>query len=148
MAVGIESHYYRFLRAKREVHKSGLKNVKIIWNDSERISYREATMFYSVIYIGFSVIRKIQRQTRPGTRIVLYGLPPYPLKSEKVFGDFHRLITPFERVENEDDFEKIYLGGKRSTMSKLMKTLDREQVKDLKLEIKDAEKNWDSLNND
>ena len=105
-------------------------------------------MFYSVIYVGFSVLKKIQRQTAPGTEVVLYGLPPYPLKSEKLFGDFHRLVTPFDRVESEDDFARLYPGRKHPTMSKLLKTQDRERLKDLKLEIKRSEVNWKSLQMD
>ena len=119
-AVGIEDHYYRYLRARREVERSDLHNITIIWNDISKVSYRDATIFYSVISIGFDVIKKIQRQTKPGTLVVLYGLPPFPIKSRRLFGDFHALTTPFERVQNEDEFARIYLGRKRATMRELL----------------------------
>jgi hypothetical protein len=145
LSVGIESHYFRYLHAKRDAEKSGLKNIRILWDDIERISYKEATILYSVIYIGFSVIEKMQRETRRGSQVVLYGLPPFPLKFEKLFGSFYRLSTPFERVEDEDEFAQIYLGGKKATMRKLLRSLDREQARDLRREIREADANWNSL---
>lgn len=145
MSVGIENHYYRYLRAKREAEKSGLPNVRILWDDIEEVSFRDATILYSVIYVGFGVIRKIQKQTRRGTQTVLYGPPPYPLRSEKLFGSFHRLVTPFERVDDGDEFAKICLGGRNPSMKKLLKSLDRDQARDLKREIEEADSNWESL---
>jgi len=141
-SVGIEDHYYRYLHAKRDVTKSGLRNVQILWDDIEKVSYREATILYSVIYVGFSVLKKIQKEAVPRTQIILYGLPPFPLKSEKLFGSFYRLKTPFERVKGEDEYARHYSGRKNATMKKLLGSLDREQAKDLKREIKEAELNW------
>ncbi len=146
-AVGIEDHYYRYLRAKREVEKSGLHNITIIWNDIIKASYRDATILYSVISIGFEVIKKIQRQTRTGALVVLYGLPPYPIRSRRLFGDFYAMTTPFERVNDEDEFARIHLGRKRTTMRELLKSIDAEQRRDLKREIKDADANWESSSN-
>jgi hypothetical protein len=145
MSIGIESHYHRYLHAERDAEKSGLPNIRIVWDDMERVSYRDATILYSVIYVGFNIIRKIQRQTKPGSQIVLYGLPPFPLRSEKLFGSFYRLVTPFERVRDEDEFAQIYLGRRNATMKELLRSLDREQARDLRREIKDAESNWDSI---
>jgi len=146
-AVGIEDHYYRYLRAKREVESSGLHNITIIWNDISKVSYRDATILYSVISIGFEIMKKIQRQTKTGTLVVLYGLTPYPIKSHRLFGEFYSMTTPFERVKDQDEFARIYLGRKRATMPELLKSIDAEQRRDLKREIKDAEANWDKMNN-
>ncbi len=145
LSVGIEDHYFRYLHARRDVEKSGLENIRILWDDVERVSYRKATILYSVIYIGFGVIEKIQRETRTGSEVVLYGLPPFPLKFEKLFDSFCRLTTPFERVEDEDEFARIYLGRKKATMKKLLRLLDREQARDLRREIREADVNWNSL---
>ena len=145
LAVGIENHYYRYMRAKRETEKSGFPNIRILWDDIERVSYRNATILYSVIYVGFSIMKKIQRQSASGTRVVLYGVPPYPLRTRKLFGRFHIMTTPFERVGDGDEFARIYLGRKRSQMKDLIKSLDREQAADLKWEMRTAEENWDSL---
>ena len=141
-SVGIEDHYYRYLQAKREVIKSGLQNVQILWDDIEKVSYRAATILYSVIYVGFTVLQKIRKETVPGTQTILYGLPPFPLKSEKLFGSFYRLKTPFERVWDENEYARHYSGRKNATMKKLLGSLDREQAKDLRREIKEAELNW------
>jgi hypothetical protein len=145
LAVGVEDHYYRYLRAKREVEKSGFSNIKILWDDIESVSYRNATILYSVIYVGFGVIKKIHRESKQRSKVVLYGLPPYPLKSEHLFGHFHRLVTPFEKVKDEEEYVLNYLGGKYSSMRKLMRSLDREQVRDLKAEIEYSDENWKSL---
>jgi len=135
------------LRAKREVESSGLHNITIIWNDISKVSYRDATILYSVISIGFEIMKKIQRQTKTGTLVVLYGLTPYPIKSHRLFGEFYSMTTPFERVKDQDEFARIYLGRKRATMPELLKSIDAEQRRDLKREIKDAEANWDKMNN-
>jgi len=145
MSIGIEDHYYRYLHAKRDAEKSGSTNIRILWDDIERVSYRDATILYSVINVGFNIIRKIQRQTKTGSQMVLYGLPPFPLRSERLFGSFYRLTTPFERVHDEDEFAQIFLGKRNATMKKLLQLLDREQARDLRREIKEAESNWDSL---
>jgi hypothetical protein len=144
-AVGIEDHYYRYLRAKSEVEKSGLHNITIIWNDIGKVSYRSATILYSVISIGFEVIKKIQRETKTGALVVLYGLPSYPIRSRRVFGEFYAITTQFERVKNEDEFARIILGRKRATMRELLKSIDAEQRRDLKREINDADANWESF---
>jgi hypothetical protein len=144
-SVGIEDHYYRYLHAQRQVVKSGLRNVQILWDDIEKVSYRDATILYSVIYVGFMVLEKIQKETATGTQTILYGLPPFPLKSQKLFGSFFRLKTPFERVEDEDEYARHYSGRTNMTMKKLLGSLDREQAKDLRREIKEAELNWQML---
>jgi hypothetical protein len=143
---GIEDHYFRYLHAKREVENSGFHNIKIIWNDISKVSYHDATILYSVISIGFELMKKIQRQTKAGTLVVLYGLTPYPIKSQRLFGDFYSMTTPFERVKDQDEFARIYLDRKRATMSELLKSIDSEQRRDLKREIKDANANWDRVN--
>lgn len=146
LAVGIEDHYRRFLRAKKNARESPANaRIKIIWDDIERVSYRNATLLYSVIYVGFGILKKIQRQTMPGTRVVLYGVPPYPLKSKKLFGNYYLFRTPFQRVQNDREFVRIYSDGKKSTMNELLKSLDREQAIDLRREIRDAELNWHNL---
>jgi SAM-dependent methyltransferase len=146
-AIGIEDHYYRYLHAKRDVEKSGLHSITIIWNDISKVPYRDATILYSVISIGFEIIKKIQRQTKTGALVVLYGLPPYPLKSRRLFGEFYAMTTPFERVNDGDEFARIHLGTKRATMRELLKSIDADQRRDLKREIKDSDANWESLSN-
>jgi SAM-dependent methyltransferase len=144
-AIGIESHYFRYKHAERDVESSGSTNVRILWDDLGNVSYRDATIIYSVIYVGFDIIKKIQFETNPGTQIVLYGLPPYPLRSEKLFGNFRLLRTPFDRVADEDEFARIHAGRNSSTMKKLIRSLDHDQARDLKREIRDSEVNWRSL---
>ena len=78
---------------------------------------------------------------------MLYGLPPYPIRSRRLFGDFYAMTTPFERVNDEDEFARIHLGRKRTTMRELLKSIDAEQRRDLKREIKDADANWESSSN-
>lgn len=142
LSVGIENHYYRYLRAKREAERSGFKNIRILWKDIDDVSYNDASLIYSVIYVGFSTMHKIQTQTKPGTRVILYGVPPYPLRSKKLFGSFHLFRTPFERVSDEEEFARSYLGRRKATLSDLMRSLDREQARDLRREIEDADSNW------
>jgi len=145
LAIGIEDHYYRYLRAKAEVERSGYKNVVILRDDIMNPSYRDATIVYSVISIGFQVIKKIQNQAKTGTVIVLYGLPPYPIKTRKLFGNFVFTKTPIERVSNEDEYAKIHLDRKKATIEDLYKTLDEDEVKDLEREIRGSDDNWKRL---
>jgi SAM-dependent methyltransferase len=143
LAVGVEDHYQRYLRAKKNAKESkSSKRIKILWKDIENISYKEATLLYSVIYVGFGVMEKIQREAKPGTKVVLYGVPPYPLKSRKLFGNYHLFKTPFERVRSDDEFARIYLGHRKATMKELLKSLDREEARDLRREITEANANW------
>src|SRR3984893_2919531 len=104
MAIGIEEHYYRYLRAKKEVGKSGEKNVVILRGDIMNQSYHDATIVFSVISVGFQMIRRIQDHASLGTTIILFGLPPYPIKTKKLFSDYVLITTPVERVSNEDEF--------------------------------------------
>ena len=99
---------------------SGLNNVSIIWNDINRVSYRNATILYSVITIGFEGIKKIQREAKTGALVVLYGLPPFPVRSRRLFAEFYAMRTPFERVADEDEFARIHLGRKKATIKGLL----------------------------
>ena len=144
-AIGIEDHYFRFLRARQEVKNAELHNVTIKWSDITKVSYRDATILYSVISIGFEVLRKIQKQTKKQALIVLYGLPPFPVKSTRLTGNFYQMTTPFERVKDENEFARIHLRRKDATMKELLRSIDAEQREDLKREIKQAESNWKSL---
>jgi len=145
LAVGIENHYYRYQRALKEVEKAGFTNIKILREDINEASYHDMTIAYSVISIGFEVIARIQKQAKPGAVIVLYGLPPYPIKSEKLFGKYFRMRTPLTRVKDEDEFARIFLGRKGATLKDLYSKLDHDEVKDLKREIRQADSNWIKL---
>jgi len=147
MAIGIEDHYYRYLRAKREVKNSGEQNVIIIRGDILDQSYHDATIVFSVISVGFQMVSRIQNQAKPGTTIILYGLPPYPIKTKKLFQGYVIMKTPIERVSNEDEFARTVLESKNAKIEDLMETLDKDQKRDLKREIEDAEYNWKSLTN-
>jgi hypothetical protein len=145
-SIGIEDHYYRYLRAKEEVKKSGLTNIEIHRHDIAKASYREATIAYSVLSIGPDILGKIQRQAKKGARIVLYSFPPFPIKSEKLFaGGYYLITTPLERVADEDEYARLSLGRKRVTIKDLFKTMDKVEVRILKREIKQADSIWRRL---
>lgn len=147
-SVGIEDHYYRYVSAKKEVAKSGFANIEIRNEDIDESNYRDLTIGYSVISIGFGVVARIQNQAKPGAVIVLYGLPPYPIKSEKLFGMYFRMKTPISRVNDEDEFARISLGKKHSAIQDLYKKLDeKDEIRDLKREIREADSNWKKLEN-
>src|SRR5579864_7960789 len=55
MAIGIEDHYYRYLRARAEVAKSRRNNVIIIRGDIIDQTYQDATLVFSVLSVGFEM---------------------------------------------------------------------------------------------
>ncbi len=147
MSIGIEDHYYRYLRARAAVAKSKLDNVIIIRGDIMDQSYHDATIVFSVISVGFQMIKKIQEQAKLGTRIILYGLPPYPIKTKTLFSEYVLMKTPVERVSDVDEFARKALQSEKATIQDLMDTLDEDQKRDLKREIRASEHNWKSLSN-
>ena len=145
LAVGIEDHYYRYLRAKKEVKKSGFSNVQILNEDIGDATYHGATIVYSVISIGFEIISKIQTEAERGTRIVVYGLPPFPIRSETLFGRYSMMRTPLRRVSDVDEFARIHLKKKKAAIKDLFEILEDDEKRDLKREIRNAERNWAML---
>jgi SAM-dependent methyltransferase len=144
-SIGYENHHDRFRVALREVKKSGFKNITIRNRDFFLASYKRATFIYSMVDIGLHVMSRINRQSRPGTRVVQYRRPNYPLKAKWISGNYFLMKTPFERTKNADDFATNLIGRKRATVDDLFKYLGREEGKYLKKEIRDSDTLWNEL---
>lgn len=144
-SIGYENHHDRFKVAVREVEKSGFKNIVIRNRDFFLASYKRATIIYSMVDVGLHVMARINRQSRPGTKVVQYRRPNYPLKAKWISGNYLLMKTPFERAKNPDDFAKILLGRKGATIEDLLKHLGPEERKYLRKEIREGEKAWKKL---
>jgi len=144
-SIGYENHHDRFKVALREVEKSGFKNIMIRNRDFFLASYKRATVIYSMVDVGLHVMARINRQSRPGTMIVQYRRPNYPLEAKWISGNYFLMKTPLQRTKNADDFAKILLGRRRATIDDLFKHLGREERKYLKKEIREADKLWEGL---
>lgn len=145
-AIGIENHLHIYQRAKSEIEKAGVNNVRILKNDISNASYSDATIIYTVIGLTFNDFARIQRLTKRGTKIILYDPPPYPLKSKWLTGNYFQMINPFEPVRNDDEYARIWIGTGK-TMNSLEIILDRESTKRLKWEVSHAKSNLKILLN-
>jgi SAM-dependent methyltransferase len=143
LAVGIEDHYFRFMKARKLAIKSGYKNIKIVKNDVDRISLRKATILYSIIDLGFDFMRKIQRECKPGTIVILYWRTPYPLKSERILSNYFKMVVPLKRVKDENEYARIHTGKKKASIGDVYLDLKGWDAKNLKQEIEEADSNWD-----
>lgn len=142
LAVGYENHIDRFKRAKLAVEKSGYKNIFIKHSDFSFASYRKATIIYSIVDIGLQIMARINRQSKPGTRVILYRRPNYPIKGKKISGNYFIMRTPFKKARDPDEFAKMILGRKTATIEDLYKKLGTEDTRDLRREIRLSVKEW------
>ncbi len=144
-AVGFETHYDRYKRAKVAVERSGAKNVEIKYADFSRASFRKATVIYSIVDIGLGVMSKINRESARGTKVIQYLRPNYPLMGTKLFGDYFLLKTPFKRARDEDEYARAILGRESASMKDLARKLGGRDMKHLKKEIEDSKASWNRL---
>jgi SAM-dependent methyltransferase len=145
LSVGIENHYYRYLRAKRAVEQSQLSNVQIKYGDFYNFSFRSASILYSIVDAGFATWAKIDRQCKKGTIIVQYGMLPYPIKAKHMFGNYFITRTPLIRVRDTAEYCRIYMKSNTASIDKLRKSLGKEGEKQLLFEIRNSESNWRNL---
>lgn len=145
LAIGYENHSDRFNIARRDVEKSGYKNIIIRNRDFFFASYKKATVIYSIVDVGLHIMARINRQAKVGTRVIQYRRPNYPLKARLISGNYFLMKTPFKRVRNEDEYAKIILGRNEAKIEDLYKKSGREERNYLKKEIREAEKAWKKL---
>jgi SAM-dependent methyltransferase len=131
LAVGLENHDYRFRRAQSNAKKSKLDNVKILKADIERATYRDATIIHSVISLNLGMFRKLRHEPRRGAVVALAYCPLFPIKSEKV-GHYFVMKTPFESVDSEKEYARIFTGRADATMEDVYDRLPRRDVKYLR----------------
>jgi SAM-dependent methyltransferase len=142
LAIGYENHYDRFKRAKRAAEESGYENILIKNSDFSFASYNKATIIYSIVDIGLQVMTRINKQSKPGTRLILYKRPNYPIKGSRISGNYFIMRTPFKRAKDQNEFAKMVLDQRNVTIDDLYKKLGAEDTKDLKREIRESENAW------
>jgi SAM-dependent methyltransferase len=145
LAVGFETHYDRYKRAKLAVERSKLKNVEIRRVDFSRVSYSKATIIYSMVDTGLPVMARINRLSKSGTKFIQYARPNYPIKGKRLFGNYFMMKTPFERVKDQDEFARIFLGRKKATIEEMHAELGKRDSGALKREIRESESSWKLL---
>ncbi|MBI3642082.1 MAG: hypothetical protein HY222_06795 [Thaumarchaeota archaeon] len=92
LAIGVENNCYRVCKALVNTQKSNNKNIKILKMNVENADYENASIIYTVIDLAIKDYKRIQRNTKNGTRLVICYPPPYPLKS-KYAGDGYYVMT-------------------------------------------------------
>lgn len=143
-AVGVEDFGPRYRKAVENVTKSGSKNVKILKRDVSHVSLKSATIIYSLIELTIEDFRRIQRSASPGTKIALWGPPPYPIRSKK-HGPYFTFRLPYKMVRSPDEYAKIYLGRKRATIEDLYDWVSRKEARSLKWYISRERWHWKKL---
>lgn len=138
-AIGFESYFPRFRRAQLRVQKSGKTNVLVQRKNFVKVSFKSATIIYSTMWISSKTLRRIQRECKKGTRIILC-YEPYPIKSEK-FEEYYLMKVPFSRFKNETEFAKTCFEV-NSIDEVYRKIKDKDAVKSLQRDISHAESNW------
>jgi SAM-dependent methyltransferase len=132
LSVGIENHEYRYTRALSNVSKSGHENVRIMKMDIEDAIYEDATIIHSVISLNLGMFRKIRREPKNGSVVVaLAYCPLLPIKCKEV-GHYFVMRTPFEVVESEEEYARIFTGREDGTMEEVLEDLPRRDAKYLK----------------
>jgi SAM-dependent methyltransferase len=144
LAIGFENHFDRYRRAKLAVERSGVNNVQIRYADFGRASYKNATIIYSIVDVGLRVMGRIDRQCEHGAKFVQYWRPNYPLKGKRILGDYFLMKTPFQRVKDENEFARIYLGRKKkATIEDMYAHFGKEDRTCLKREIRESRSSWE-----
>jgi SAM-dependent methyltransferase len=139
-SVGFETFIPRYRKARLRVEKSGKRNISIIRRNFERISFKDATIVYSTLGIMWRTLRRINRECKKGTRLILF-YEPYPIKSMK-FEDSFIMEVPFCRFEDEKEFAKVCFHLK--TIDEVYQTMGRQSYfsRSLRWDISHAKSNW------
>lgn len=139
MSIGIEDHHYRYSKALQNVANSKRTNIKILKTDVSKAPYGNGSILYSVIDLSINDYRRIQKIIRRGTRLMVFGPPPYPIKPKKI-GWFFVMVKPFKRVKDHNEYAYICMGRKNATIFDMYKRIGRKEAKRLKWQISHA--NW------
>lgn len=142
-AVGFETYFPRYRRARQRVEKSGKSNVTILRRNFDRVSFKDATIIFSTLGIVWKTLERIQSECKKGTRLILC-YEPYPIKAKK-FEDYYIVKVPFSRFNDETEFARICfnVGSIRQVYRKMN---DRTTIHLLKWDISHAESNWRRIN--
>jgi len=139
-SIGIEKNKNNYKEAVSLNSKRNYLNVEIKNEDFSNTDYSDATIIYSTDINEEDFIR-IQKITEDNTIVIYPSFPPYPLMSIRQ-GGFFILQTPFGRVKDENEYARIYMGGKRDTIKTMFEYIDKSQKKQLEGYIKNGERFW------
>ena len=101
-AVGFETYIPRYRRARIRAEKSRLTNASILRKNFERASFREATIIYSTLGIIWRTIKRINKECKQGSRLILF-YEPFPIKSLKLHDSFIMTVL-LDRFVDENHF--------------------------------------------
>jgi SAM-dependent methyltransferase len=126
-AIGIESHRYLAKMARKNVEKRGLKNVRIINGDFDRMRFQDADLLYCIAELGLDNFRRWgSRKRKRGLRIVTLGPPPIPIKPAARKGLFYLTRFPYSHAKTGDQWCSTVMGKRRATLKDVEKRFKRK----------------------
>ncbi len=128
---GIESHKHLVAKARKNVQKSGLRNVEIIRGDFTKARLSDASVVYCVTDRDFNDFRRWDRRKRKkDLRIVTLGPPPIPVKPVRSQGSFYLTKFPFATARTADEWCHAVFRKGKGTFDDVRKELERRLSND------------------
>ena len=148
-SIGIESYRPYYLEAIRKTDFTKFPNVNFCFRNYEKIDLEDASILYCTMGFSIPFLKKIQKQVKLGTWLIIPEVPPpYPIKSKK-YWPFQIFKTPYRRVKDPDDYARNCIDGKNVVLDDMYDWLEDEsdfdELKSLKWNISHGEYNWKRL---
>jgi len=131
-SAGFETKKSRYKKAKNRAEKSEFDNIKIFNKSYKHKKSFKIIKNYNVIFLVSDrtkeYMEKLERTIKPNSKILLYYLPPVPLKPHKRIGWYFILRTPFLRAKSEKEWI-ISVSNKRAQNRKELSDMIRNNFR-------------------
>ena len=139
-SAGFETHKQRYKTAKRKIQKSKIQDIQIFNQSYEHQKSFKFIKNYNIIFCVNGVtkdyLKKLEKILERNSKIILYDLPPPPIKPNKKLGWYFILQTPYSQANSEKEW--IFSVTKRfRKRNELFKMIRNNFRKDYKVRIDD-----------
>ena len=142
-AFGFETMPYRYHRANKNIIKSGLDNIQIFPKSYERPKslniIKKCNILYCSNFISLSFYKKLNIILKKNSWLIVYDLPPVPVKPIKKFDWYYIMKFPLQMSKNENDWIRGVTKNKFHKKSDLYRLI-KNDLPDWKRRIKDLSK--------
>lgn len=148
-SAGFETKKSRCKIARKRVKKSGIDQIEIFNKSYEHKKSFKILRNYNVIFcvngLTKEYLKKLEKTLRRKSSIVLYYLPPVPLKPNKRIGWYFLFKRPFLQANSEKDWISSVTGKKAHTRKELAVMIRNNFRKDYDKRIQEFEEELDGV---
>ena len=143
---GIEEKRARFVEAKRNVRKSGRKNIKLLKEDYAELKIlrklKNCSVFYCTNDETWGFYKKLENMMKKGTWLISSYFPPYPIKADLHKDWMYAMKTPFKVARNKKEWLRTIT--KSGSINSIHRKI-RADFKDYKERIRELDESIEGI---